>query len=169
MKQTLQLKLGQSLTLTPQLQQSIRLLQLSTVELNQEIEEFLAQNPLLEREDSDTGEVAIPLQGELPAAPEAITEPVERRDSIELGDYSLPTRTTHNGDEGDSDGFGAIAANEPSLSEHLLQQLHWMALSDRDINIASVLVAHLDEDGYLAHDLAELHALLADEMEIDRT
>src|SRR3954471_23260742 len=49
MKQTLQLKLSQHLTLTPQLQQSIRLLQLSTIELNQEVERMLQENPLLER------------------------------------------------------------------------------------------------------------------------
>ncbi|HRE14926.1 MAG TPA: RNA polymerase factor sigma-54, partial [Usitatibacteraceae bacterium] len=49
MKHSLQLKLSQHLTLTPQLQQSIRLLQLSTVELNQELERYLADNPLLER------------------------------------------------------------------------------------------------------------------------
>ena len=54
MKQTLQLKLSQHLTLTPQLQQSIRLLQLSTTELNQELEKFLTENPLLEREDAET-------------------------------------------------------------------------------------------------------------------
>src|SRR5580765_2821577 len=51
MKHSLQLKLSQHLTLTPQLQQSIRLLQLSTLELNQEIEKFLQDNPLLERDD----------------------------------------------------------------------------------------------------------------------
>src|SRR5437868_11968094 len=51
MKHSLQLKLSQHLTLTPQLQQSIRLLQLSTVELNQELERYLAENPLLERAD----------------------------------------------------------------------------------------------------------------------
>ena len=51
MKHSLQLKLSQHLTLTPQLQQSIRLLQLSTLELNQEIERFLQENPLLERDD----------------------------------------------------------------------------------------------------------------------
>src|SRR3954454_5184206 len=55
MKQTLQLKLSQHLTLTPQLQQSIRLLQLSTVELNQEIERMLMDNPVLEREDAEDG------------------------------------------------------------------------------------------------------------------
>ena len=51
MKQTLQLRLSQHLALTPQLQQSIRLLQLSTLDLNQEIEQFLLGNPLLEREE----------------------------------------------------------------------------------------------------------------------
>ena len=51
MKHSLQLKLSQHLTLTPQLQQSIRLLQLSTLELNQELEQILADNPLLERLD----------------------------------------------------------------------------------------------------------------------
>ena len=49
MKQSLQLKLSQQLTLTPQLQQSIKLLQLSTLDLQQEVEQFLADNPLLER------------------------------------------------------------------------------------------------------------------------
>ena len=62
MKQTLQLKLSQHLTLTPQLQQSIRLLQLSTMELNQELEKFLAENPLLEREDTDNDVPAVPAQ-----------------------------------------------------------------------------------------------------------
>src|SRR5512141_2012483 len=53
MKQTLQLKLSQHLTLTPQLQQSIRLLQLSTVELNAEVERMLQENPLLEKVEGD--------------------------------------------------------------------------------------------------------------------
>src|SRR4029077_17456438 len=53
MKQTLQLKLSQHLTLTPQLQQSIRLLQLSTVELNAEVERMLQENPLLEKAEGD--------------------------------------------------------------------------------------------------------------------
>ena len=57
MKHSLQLKLSQHLTLTPQLQQSIRLLQLSTLELNQEIEQALQENPLLEREEVGEGAV----------------------------------------------------------------------------------------------------------------
>src|SRR3954465_13381912 len=51
MKQTLQVRLSQHLALTPQLQQSIRLLQLSTLELHQEVEQMLEQNPFLEAEE----------------------------------------------------------------------------------------------------------------------
>src|SRR6186997_1847266 len=63
MKPTLQFRLSQHLTLTPQLQQSIRLLQLSTVELNQEIERLLMENPALEREDHDEPDAAPPAGG----------------------------------------------------------------------------------------------------------
>ena len=62
MKPTLQFRqsLQQHLTLTPQLQQSIKLLQLSTVELNQEIERLLMENPILEREDGETEAASAP-------------------------------------------------------------------------------------------------------------
>ena len=62
MKHSLQLKLSQHLTLTPQLQQSIKLLQLSTVELNQELERYLTENPLLERIDIPGDDVPLGMQ-----------------------------------------------------------------------------------------------------------
>ena len=67
MKPSLQFRLSQHLTLTPQLQQSIRLLQLSTVELNQEIERILMENPALEREEA---EHEAPAKGAAQEAPE---------------------------------------------------------------------------------------------------
>ena len=67
MKPTLQFRLSQHLTLTPQLQQSIRLLQLSTVELDQEIERLLMENPILEREDGESDAAAA--AGAAPEAP----------------------------------------------------------------------------------------------------
>ena len=78
MKPTLQFRLSQHLTLTPQLQQSIRLLQLSTVELNQEIERMLMDNPILEREDAESeGGYAPPRDAAAPgAAAEAAPEGV---------------------------------------------------------------------------------------------
>src|SRR5437660_10564121 len=85
MKHSLQLKLSQHLTLTPQLQQSIRLLQLSTVELNQELERYLAENPLLERAELAAGEEAngangAPVLGETLRQEEA-REETQREDS----------------------------------------------------------------------------------------
>src|SRR4051812_32216516 len=71
MKPSLQFRLSQHLTLTPQLQQSIRLLQLSTVELNQEIERLLMENPALEREDADDGDAPAQPQGSASPAAEA--------------------------------------------------------------------------------------------------
>src|SRR5258706_9505284 len=71
MKPSLQFRLSQHLTLTPQLQQSIKLLQLSTIELNQEIERVLMENPVLEREDGHEEHGAAPAgpAGDAPSAP----------------------------------------------------------------------------------------------------
>ena len=71
MKHSLQLRLSQHLTLTPQLQQSIRLLQLSTLELTQELERVLQENPLLERDDGIRDQPLAPPPGSEPAAPES--------------------------------------------------------------------------------------------------
>src|SRR3954451_90133 len=81
MKQTLQLKLSQHLTLTPQLQQSIRLLQLSTVELNAEVERMLQENPLLEKIDGEEdGPAEVAVAGAVPTtATETRTESAEER------------------------------------------------------------------------------------------
>ena len=82
MKQTLQLKLSQHLTLTPQLQQSIRLLQLSTVELNAEVERMLQENPLLEKADAeeDGGTPEVALAGPVTLASTERTTTVEERE-----------------------------------------------------------------------------------------
>src|SRR5437588_5431320 len=79
MKPSLQFRLSQHLTLTPQLQQSIRLLQLSTVELNQEIDRLLMDNPALEREDAE---------GEPEAATAAPAPPRSEEHTSELQSHS---------------------------------------------------------------------------------
>ncbi|MBX3674675.1 MAG: RNA polymerase factor sigma-54 [Burkholderiales bacterium] len=153
MKHSLQLKLSQHLTLTPQLQQSIRLLQLSTVELNQELERYLAENPLLERADLEA-------EGEAPQAAPA-TEPANTEaepatqvdDSASFGDEPVggPRR-----DDDDREDFTQIAAAEPTLQESLIRQLQLTAMSERDKRVALLVIAHLDGDGYLTASLAEL-------------
>jgi RNA polymerase sigma-54 factor len=169
MKHSLQLKLSQHLTLTPQLQQSIRLLQLSTVELNQELERYLAENPLLERSDLGPPDDAAPPppsdgsqpEGESVRAAEAARE--ERREEQPtfaedhgFGEEHSPTGSSSRRDDDDRDDFTQFAAAEPTLSEHLLQQLSLTGLTERDKRIAAMIVGHLDEDGYLKQELEEL-------------
>src|SRR6202521_309813 len=171
MKHSLQLKLSQHLTLTPQLQQSIRLLQLSTVELNQELERYLAENPLLERSDlgpPDEGTAqppaAVAPEGETLRQEEA-REDIRREDNREepsnfaedhgFGDEHSPTGGSRRDDD-ERDDFTQFAAAEPTLQEHLLAQLALTGLTERDKRIAAMIVGHLDEDGYLKQDLEEL-------------
>jgi RNA polymerase sigma-54 factor len=174
MKHSLQLKLSQHLTLTPQLQQSIRLLQLSTVELNQELERYLAENPLLERADLSAGDdrgAGVPLNGAEPAAEPAPTSEENARDE---SPSLVEENAAYNDDNGpvgassarreddDREDFTQFAAVEPTLSEHLLQQISLTGLTPRDKLIAGFVIGHLDEDGYLKQDLEELRESAAE-------
>ena len=169
MKHSLQLKLSQHLTLTPQLQQSIRLLQLSTVELNQELERYLAENPLLERadltgpEDASTGPPPPNGSDSAPAAEEQPTAADDRREEQpslneeQAGFGDEPSQATGpRRDDDERDDFTQFAAHEPTLQEHLLQQISLTGLTPRDKLIAEFVVGHLDEDGYLKPELEEL-------------
>lgn len=176
MKPTLQLKLSQHLTLTPQLQQSIKLLQLSTIELNQEIERFLLENPMLEREDfgpepttgsntTSTGEAGGETTSRDDSAPE------ERHDSstdFDEGerDWSSPGSSGASRDDEDSD-FQEFQAAETSLREYLEQQIALTPLSDRDRALVRFVVEALDDDGYLSQTLEDLLPLLPPELEFD--
>jgi RNA polymerase sigma-54 factor len=168
MKHSLQLKLSQHLTLTPQLQQSIRLLQLSTVELNQELERYLAENPLLERADLASPDELNPppVNGEsADQAPPTAAE--ERRDEspslaeehAAFGDDQGGGAGSGSGarrDDDERDDFTQFAAAEPTLQEHLFMQIALTGLTPRDKLITEFVVGHLDEDGYLKQDLEEL-------------
>jgi RNA polymerase sigma-54 factor len=192
MKPSLQVRLSQHLALTPQLQQSIRLLQLSTLELHQEVGQMLDQNPFLEMEE------------EVPANP--FDTPVERQaadrvadraadgeaaDAPEAGDAAGEIRaddfgTTErsdweNGTEGDDfDGIretpSAAApsgdgdemeahdrrAGAGSLQDHLRAQVAGMRLTEDDRAALEVLIESLDGDGYLADALEDIAERLAE-------
>ncbi|MBV8464836.1 MAG: RNA polymerase factor sigma-54 [Burkholderiales bacterium] len=185
MKPALQLKLSQSLTLTPQLQQSIKLLQLSTLDLNQEIERFLQDNPMLEREEDEGGE-AFPQQSEAAPATQAEApehgaeeapgegaEPDFDADDA-LGDSYWNEASGNRRNDGD-DEFDpqANVAQIPTLREHLISQLGLLPLSQRDRAVATLIIDALDEDGYLTTPLEEIFELLPEslreelEIEID--
>ena len=178
MKHSLQLKLSQHLTLTPQLQQSIRLLQLSTLELNQEIETFLQENPLLERDEEEEAATPPPpldlatssaTTSESESAPASSeSSPTDERASSET-DWSLDDGYgSYSGQDGDDDSEAPQAAAEPAkLRDHLLDQINLMQMPDRDKRIVAFLIDNLDDDGYMTQDLVELATLLPPEVEID--
>ena len=189
MKPSLQLRLSTQLALTPQLQQSIRLLQLSTLELNQELEHALAENPLLERlDDPFAATVRIAPNGGLedgragatpdaadasghgepdefatPADDAADTAPWDGNDLL-AADWGGERATRAEGDERD---YPQLAAARPSLREHLVEQLAGLKCIRRDRALVQTLIDALDDDGYLDSSLVEIAALLPAELAVE--
>src|SRR5215210_2865447 len=128
MKPSLQFRLSQHLTLTPQLQQSIRLLQLSTVELNQEIDRLLTENPILEREDSDGESDSAQATPNGASTVTAAGGPAPS----EAADWPADVAANWRGSEDDEESDRAFAAPDtPTLRDHLRSQLTLTNLGDR--------------------------------------
>jgi RNA polymerase sigma-54 factor len=164
MKPALQLRLGQSLALTPQLQQAIRLLQLSRLELELELNLALESNPLLDMVDgASEGE-----DGEAGAEAElAADAPAEGADVAEAGDgdeQPLDFEFDHAAPRGaapDEDGLEPQDAEPEDLRDHLLWQLNLTPMSARDRAIAAAIIEAVDDDGYLAESDDTIAAALA--------
>lgn len=185
MKPSLQLRQTQQLALTPQLQQSIRLLQLSTLELNQELEQALADNPMLERlDDPLDGCVRVAASGSLddhstrtPAADSAQRSDdagetdADSWNADEWGDSTDDDRTagwsTERGrtTDGDDDrDYPQLAATAVSLREHLGEQLAATRCTPRDRALVQLLIDALDDDGLLESTADEVAAMLPAEI-----
>lgn len=166
MKPHLSATTQQQLVLTPQLRQAIHLLQLSTAELEAEVAEVVASNPLLDWvEDGDHGSETS--DSDAPAlaatAPAASSEPEDASHSAEDSWESGPDAwAEHTGSRSarDNDDEFEHSAGEDSLHDHLLWQLHLGHFSPRDTRIGIALIDAIDEDGYLREDLDELLASL---------
>ena len=175
MKPSLQLKLTQHLALTPQLQQSIRLLQLSTVELEHELEKFLQDNPLLERaEDYPPPEA---LQGEHAESEFPSNEPsAEAALGSATGDEdgwpdeyfgSAGSAGSFDGDDDADNDYQDVQAATVSLRDHLLWQLALTSITERDRVLVGYLIDALDDDGYLSQPLEEIAQAMPDEFDVD--
>ncbi len=162
MKPTLQLKLSQHLTLTPQLQQSIKLLQLSTIELNQEIEKALLDNPLLEREDEGPAEQSSDAESE-----KKESEASEAFDNMTDWSSSGSSGSSSNRDDDEDSDFQSFHAAQVSLREHLDQQIALTPMSDRDRSLVRILMEALDDDGYLTQSLDEILEMFDEENEVE--
>ncbi len=171
MRQTQHLTLSRHLSLTPQLQQSIRLLQLSTQELNQDLEKFLTDNPLLERDDVPQEALPRPLNG--PTREETVVSAAQSPDADsrnpETPDFDWFTDGSSSGarrEDGEESEYPQIAAGTSTLYEHLSGQLGLTRLSARDKSVVNTLIASLDERGYLPQSLEEIAELLPAELEV---
>ncbi len=195
MKQSLQLKLGQHLTMTPQLQQAIRLLQLSTLELQSEIQQTLEENPMLEQDEDDFDTNT---EAENDAAP-AESESTESQDSVneistesedphidmenrqEMPDelavdanwedtYDITTATAPSNQQS-SDSNNDFLENQSiegdTLSEHLIWQLKNSQFTDNDLIIAIAIIDAVNDDGYLTESIEEIYNGLKDELDIE--
>ncbi|MFA5633275.1 MAG: RNA polymerase factor sigma-54 [Porticoccaceae bacterium] len=164
MRQSLQLKIGQQLTMTPQLQQAIKLLQLSSLDLQQEIQQALYSNPLLElaeeieqTEPQDTSSQEDPMTLDKDWEDSTIPEelPVDARwDDI----YPVSPGSAQNGKETrDFDSFHSVT---DSLWDHLSWQLNLTPMSETDQLIAETLIDAINSEGFLAMPVAEIHESL---------
>lgn len=177
MKTALQLKIGQSLTITPQLQQAIRLLQLSSMELQLEIQEALESNMMLETDEdavaegdastsekpegdnleenlSDTTqEMATPTEPE--NIPDELLIDSAWEDTYESGINENSNNPSQNY-ESTPFGFENQSSPDETLGEHLLWQLNLIPISDTDRAIATTIIDALDDDGYLNADLTDI-------------
>ncbi len=213
MKQGLQLKFSQSLSLTPQLQQAIKLLQMSTLDLNQEIDALLQTNPLLEREENNDGQASDQTENNATASeaenantnnseelntptPEtasgtdttaektnaekdgqnepAVEEVVAKSGefdtefSDEYGEFSNGSRWDENNapDDDDSD-FRPQETTAISLSDHLIDQVKLLMLSERDQVLLLLLIDAINEDGYLGESLEVIAEQIPEDFELD--
>jgi RNA polymerase sigma-54 factor len=148
MKITLTTKTSQQLSLTPQLQQAIRLLTLSNLELRQELDDFVRDNPLLELEDVADTPVS-------EAEPEGANESADSREE-ELD--SLADWKTKQAGDGDDDGREDQDQSTVSLNSHLREQAAGLQLEPKDRLWLEILIEALDEDGYLRDELEEIAA-----------
>lgn len=178
MKQSLQLKLGQNLTMTPQLQQAIRLLQLSTLELQTEVQMALESNPMLEQDDGSggSGDLGEPVtesgsaehettagsNGEADAIPEELPVDSNWEDIFDTGatSYSAPDTSNRN-------YLDTVTVSGENLHDHLLWQLELSSFSDTDLAIAHTVIDAINEDGYLSIGAEDIRKSLGADFEVD--
>lgn len=166
MRTGLQLRQSQQLAMTPQLQQAIRLLQLSSQELDLELRRALEENVLLETPDESPSSTT----------EEALRDPGEDDGNDRETDPAVETDWDQTGSVESADEWSAGSAGAPdtpapapalSLHEHLDWQLSLTSLSDTDRAIAMVLIDALDDDGYLTEDADDICRTLRPEIEAE--
>ncbi|KAF3977328.1 MAG: RNA polymerase factor sigma-54 [Methylococcales symbiont of Iophon sp. n. MRB-2018] len=172
MKQSLQLRIGQNLTMTPQLQQAIKLLQLSTLDLQQEIQQALDSNIMLEVDEEDlavtqedlvntqehaetSAEITLTSQDEATSEGSQTNVPDELPVDSDWDDVFENTRSSTSMATETAE-FETQHSNSVTIVEYLLQQLELISISERDHAIAIGLIDSVNTDGYIAYSLEDI-------------
>ena len=167
MKMGLEMKMSQQLIMTPQLQQAIKLLQLSRIELQDLIDQALIENPTLEIEEEEKADSSTQ-EEEAPNADDSanlvddqnqLSYDDEWQNYVESGAGVIQEVRHHEPDE-DSNPLEATISRTDTLMDHLLWQLDIGRLSEIEHEIAEFLIGNIDDDGYLSTSLRELLATL---------
>ncbi|MGH6623426.1 MAG: RNA polymerase factor sigma-54, partial [Burkholderiaceae bacterium] len=162
----------QQQTLTPRLQQAVRLLQLSSLDFAQEVQQAMGTNPFLEVDEIDNEDAAnedaadrqssaaaeapspVPVDAQIASSADAGAD--SQQDQPWDSERWSQTSSRHNG-SGDSDfDLADITPADVSLREHLRSQLYLLPSSDRDRAVMNTIVEAIDDDGYLRVDLQEV-------------
>lgn len=176
-KQGLNIKLGQSMSMTPQLQQAIRLLQLSSVELQQEIQEVLETNPLLERveEFSDnhsdnTTDQKETQESKSTDSSKSTTDTIPEEMNIDADwddIYDPAWKISNNSDKNTSDFIETMHSEAQGLHQHLDWQIQMSNLSVQDKAIAELIIDYIDDDGFLTESLTLIFETLSKNLLIE--
>jgi RNA polymerase sigma-54 factor len=149
------LRLRQHLTLTPQVQQALRLLQMSALEFAQEMDQALASNPFLEE------------QGEMRTVPGESRETPRENASGGAEELVVPQEAASGGaSERDQEEWSGVSEAQPTLREHLREQLMISPMGSRDRALAHMVIDSLEDDGYFRLPFDELAALVPPEHDV---
>jgi len=181
MKQSLQLRLGQHLTMTPQLQQAIRLLQLSTLDLKQEIQDALDSNIMLETEEDSRQKEEPPEQvntetqsatnndknneSEINAEADSMPEDLPTDSSWEdvYDEPPVVTHTSSSNSDNENIDFLAQQSSSQTLQDYLIWQMNMSIFSDTDLLIANSIIDGINDDGYLTTEIEDIVRIIDDE------
>ena len=166
LEQKLSLKLAQKLVMTPSLQQAIKLLQMTRMELDTLLTQELVENPVLEESaEAESAEEETPRE-ETPPEPPANGESLDHTESMEnidldayFGDYWEGSGTSSMMEERDEPPIENSLTREPDLYDHLLWQLHMADVAPRQREIAELIIGNLDPDGFLVASPEEIQAM----------
>lgn len=168
-----QLKLTQSLVMTPQLQQAIKLLQLNRLELAEVLRQELAENPMLEESgesaEEEIQEAAAPAEMEKMQEVQGKDQGADELDWSEyLSNYSSGSPTSYVNNSDETPGYENFLTKGTSLHDHLSWQLSLSMFSDREQQVAQLLLGDIDDNGYLrttTEEFAEKNGVAADLVE----